>query len=118
MDEADGGVRPEAGGEPDGAVLRAKYHDYCSAQVAEIFLQLSPDEIYVLAQQAARESAAGGELSFGRMVELLTQQVMGRLALPPFEVWAEDYRRHPERYEEYLLGLWEEEVPAEVEGVE
>ena len=34
-------------------VLRAKYLDYCSAQVADILLLLSPDEMFVLAQDAA-----------------------------------------------------------------
>ncbi len=43
-------------------VLRAKYLDYCSAQVADILLLLSPDEMYVLAQDAARLEATHGDL--------------------------------------------------------
>ena len=33
-------------------VLRAKYHDYCSAQVADLLVYMSPDEIYLLAHRA------------------------------------------------------------------
>ncbi|MBI4538812.1 MAG: hypothetical protein HY704_04790 [Gemmatimonadetes bacterium] len=116
MSEAGGRPHSEGTGELDAQILRAKYHDYCSAQVAELFLLLSPDEIYVLAQEAARESGEEGEVSFSGMVGLLTERMTRRLALPPFEVWVEDYRRHPGRYHEYLLGLWEEEI--RVEAVE
>jgi len=36
----------------DDRILRAKYLDWCSAQVADRFLRLTPDEIYQLAHQA------------------------------------------------------------------
>jgi len=36
----------------DDRILRAKYLDWCSAQVADRFLKLTPDEIYQLAHQA------------------------------------------------------------------
>lgn len=89
------------------AVLRAKYLDYCSAQVAEILLLLSPDEIYLLARDAARESGRSEDLTYEESVRLATERISRKLALPPFEVWAEDYRSHPELYDEFLLGLWE-----------
>ena len=54
----------EDGTEPE-EVLRAKYLDYCSAQVAEILLLLSPDEMYVLAQDAAQDSGLAGDLGVG-----------------------------------------------------
>lgn len=38
-------------GNPD-PILRAKYLDWCSARIAERFLELSPDEIYQRAEQA------------------------------------------------------------------
>lgn len=100
------------GAEPE-EVLRAKYFDYCSAQLAEVFLRLSPDEIFLLAQEAA--GSGEGAPTFGELVQRVTAELERRLALPPFHVWADDYRRHPERYDEYLLGLWEDgvEVPAE-----
>jgi len=88
-------------------ILRAKYLDYCSAQVADLLLYLSPDEIYLLAQRAHREKGGAGELSYIEMVQIATDWLSARVALPPFEVWVEDYRAHPERYAEYFMGLWE-----------
>ncbi|MGQ0562434.1 MAG: hypothetical protein ACT443_11230 [Gemmatimonadota bacterium] len=38
-------------------MLRAKYLDWCSARIAERFLALSPDEIYLLAERATGASA-------------------------------------------------------------
>ncbi len=95
-------------------VLRAKYVEYCSAQLADLLLYLTPDEIYLLAQRAAppgEEDRAPGHASYGAMVERATGWLASRVALPPFEVWIEDYRRHPERYESYLMGLWEADAP-------
>ncbi len=91
-------------------VLRAKYHDYCSSQLADILLLLSPDEMYVLAQDAAREAGVSDELRYDEIVKLATERVSKKMALPPFEIWAEDYRSHPEHYDQYLMGLWESEL--------
>ena len=91
-------------------VLRAKYLDYCSAQVADLLLFLSPDEIYLLAQRAAQERGEPGEVSYMRMVGVATGWLSEKIALPPFEVWVQDYLAHPDRYEEYFLGLWESEL--------
>jgi hypothetical protein len=99
-------------GEPE-AQLRAKYHDYCSAQVADTLLLLTPDEIFVLAQTAARESGEEQKLSYGRAVQLATETVSRKLALPSYESWLEDYRADPHRYERYLMGLWESDVASE-----
>ena len=91
------------------AILHAKYLDYCSAQVADLLLYLSPDEMYLLAQRAHRERGGGGDLSYVEMVALATDWLAAKVHLPPFEVWVTDYREHREEYEEYLLGLWEGE---------
>jgi hypothetical protein len=91
-------------------VLRAKYLDYCSAQVADLLLFISPDEIYLLAQRAAQERGDPGEVSYMRMVQVATEWLSEKMALPPFEVWVQDYLAHPDRYEEYFLGLWESEL--------
>ena len=91
-------------------VLRAKYLDYCSAQVADLLLYLSPDEIYLLAQRAHREQGGGGDLSYVEMVRIATDWLSQKVALPPFEMWLNDYRAHPEQYEEYFMGLWESEA--------
>jgi hypothetical protein len=103
------------GAEPD-AVLKAKYLDYCSAQVAEILLLLSPDEMFVLAQDAAREAGVEGELRYDQIVDLATGRVSEKLSLPSFEEWAKEYRADPERYEEYLMGLWEAELKDFADG--
>lgn len=51
----------------DERVLRAKYLDWCSARIAERFLELTPDQIYELAHPAlAREVMGGGESAGGR----------------------------------------------------
>jgi len=98
-----------AGGARSEEILRAKYHDFCSAQVADILLLLSPDEMFVLAQDAAREAGLTGELGYEQIVTLATERVSQKLALPPFDVWARDYGENPERYDQYLMGLWETE---------
>jgi hypothetical protein len=91
-------------------VLRAKYLDYCSAQVADLLLFLSPDDIFVVAQRAARERGDPGELSYMRMVQIATEWLSRKITLPPFEIWVADYLAHPDRYEDYFMGLWESEL--------
>ncbi|MEQ1855209.1 MAG: hypothetical protein ABL963_02000 [Longimicrobiales bacterium] len=88
-------------------VLRAKYHDYCSAQVADLLVYMSPDEIYLLAHRAYREGGGQGDISYVEMVRVATDWLSRRIALPPFEIWLDDYRAHPDKYEEYFMGLWQ-----------
>lgn len=110
MSEAGGA--PSAGrssSEPE-AILRAKYLDYCSAQVADLLLFLSPDEIYVLAEDAAREAGSVKELPYDEIVRLATVRLSSKLVLPPFDVWVEDYRAHSDYYDRYLMGFWRSEV--------
>lgn len=94
----------------DQEVLRAKYLDYCSAQVADLLLFLSPDDIFVLAQKAARERGHAGELSYMQIVQIATDFLSRKMILPPFEIWVRDYLQHPDRYEDYFMGLWESEL--------
>lgn len=100
---------PSHNADPANEVLRAKYLEYCSAQLADLLLFLSPDEIYLLAERAGRHAGAAetGSDSYGGMVARATGWLASRIALPPYEVWVDDYRRHPDRYEAYLMGLWE-----------
>lgn len=113
----EGGPAPpnSRGGEPE-AVLRAKYLDYCSAQVADVLLLLSPDEMFVLAEDAAREAGVSGDLGYDQIVSLATGRVSRKLALPPFDVWVVDYRADPGRYDAYLMGLWESDLPTGASG--
>lgn len=107
------GKQPSAGskGLTPEEILKAKYLDFCSAQVADILLLLSPDEMFVLAQDAAREAGMTDELGYEQIVTLATERVSRKLALPPFDVWAREYEVDPERYEQYLMGFWETEPP-------
>lgn len=111
MNEADQAHPRDDGKEPE-ATLRAKYLDYCSAQVADILLLLSADEMYVLAHDAARETGGSRELSlsYEEIVQLATERVSRKLALPPFEEWVEEYLIDPERFEQQMLGLWVSEL--------
>lgn len=114
------GRRTEASPHADNErVLRAKYLDWCSAQVADHFLALSPDEIFELAERASQEGGAtpdrgSGALTEGadelssyravvaRVTEVLTLQ----LELPTFDEWMELYRSNREAVEARLLGFW------------
>ena len=110
---------PEGNRDRAERVLRAKYLDYCSSQIAGHLVLLSPDEIYVLAQEAHRAAGGESEPSYEQMVRSATEGVAQRLTLPTFEQWAEEYERDPARYDEQLLGLWEselEESPGPEEG--
>lgn len=97
------------GGEAEAAeVLRAKYHDYCSAQLADLVLYLTPDEMYLLARKVARDRIDDPtELSYAYLVGLATEWLSRKVMLPPYDVWVRDYREHPELYEDYFMGLWE-----------
>lgn len=114
-----GGAEPEQRPDDEGdspEVLRSKYHDYCSAQLADLLLFLSADEIYLLAQKAARDGGRPRDSSYMAMVESATRWLASKVTLPPFEVWLEDYRKHPRDYEEYLMGFWELDMKARVDG--
>ena len=110
MSDADPNIPPQRQEGATDVVLRAKYLEYCSAQVAEHLLLLSPDEIYLLAEEAHRLEGGRGKPTYERMVHLATSGVSRRLALPPFDSWAEDYARNPAQYEAQFLGLWESEL--------
>lgn len=100
----------------DDRVLQAKYLDWCSAQVADHFLALSPDEIFELAERSSRESGGAPGLkladadlaSYRILVERVTEVLTQQLDLPTFVDWLELYRTDPESVEAQLLGLWRE----------
>lgn len=104
-------------------VLRSKYHDWCSARVADRFAELSPEEIYEMAHEGGRDverdvdaSASGDagafsleEAGYSELVRRVTEALAGALELPTFEAWVESYRREPERYEQEMVGFWKVE---------
>lgn len=100
-------------------MLRAKYLDWCSAQVADHFLALSPDEIFELAEHATRaepievdsvHAVAREETSdlssYRAVVERVTEVLTSQLDLPTFDEWLELYRNNREAVEARLLGFW------------
>jgi hypothetical protein len=108
---------------PQERVLRAKYFDWCSAQVADRFLALSPDEIYALANAASEGGAlpqvssvqelASVEvpgLTFRTMVERVTEILAAQIGLPSFDQWAAAYAESPEHFDAELLGFWREHL--------
>jgi len=69
-------------------ILRAKYLDYCSARISEVFLSLTDEHTYQLMEEAAREAdLSAGALGFQAMMQLVTR-----------------------KHDPYLLGLWESDV--------
>jgi hypothetical protein len=94
-------------------VLRAKYLDYCSARLCDVFMELEEERVFELARAAEEKAGVSqGALGFQAIADLLVEKLMGDLALPDFPVWAEAYIEHPEDYDPYLLGLWKTMVEA------
>jgi hypothetical protein len=88
--------------------------------VADHFLALSPEEIFELAERAAREDQgilgrslsasgeAGGPSKLRSVVELVTGVLADQLELPDFEAWLKLYEQNPAAVEDRLLGFWKE----------
>ena len=110
-----------AGDEDDLSVLRSKYHDWCSARIADRFVELSPEEIYELAHagaevQGRKAATASASMDAGafsledpgytELVQRVTEALATSMALPSFDEWIESYRREPSRYDKEMLGFW------------
>lgn len=95
-------------------VLRAKYLDYCSARVCDVFMELEEERVFELARAAEKRAGVEqGALNFKDLATLLVEQLLGDLSLPDFDSWAKKYREAPEQYDPYLLGLWKTSVPVD-----
>jgi len=91
-------------------VLRAKYLDYCSAQISEVYLSLTDEHTYQIMEEAALEAdLTVGALSFQAMMQLVTRKLRKSVPLPDIETWIAEYTEDPGRYDPFLLGLWESE---------
>jgi hypothetical protein len=98
--------------------LRAKYLDWCSARLAERFLDLSPEAIYALARPEGVEPEPGEgsdatlpdptDASYRQLVQRVTESLIQRTPLPTYEQWAAAYEEAPGRFDGELLGLWKE----------
>lgn len=101
---------------------RAKYLDWCSARLAERFLDLSPEQIYELARpQELKRSAESGRAGpvtlplpthqdYRTLVQRVTDVLLERTPLPTYEQWSAAYEETPERFDVELLGFWKEAV--------
>lgn len=113
--------------------LRAKYLDWCSARIAERFLDLTPEEIYELAHPVAGATVEGGgrgappvqpetvppplpaphdDEGYRSLVQRVTESLLGRMSLPTFEQWAEAYAESPARFDAEMLGFWKDVAEA------
>ncbi len=98
-------------------VLRAKYLDFCSARLTEVFLSLSEERIYRLVEEAAREANLQvGALNFQTMVRLVTKKLEQSVPLPDLQTWAREYSADPARFDEHLMGLWKDLVGGSAAG--
>lgn len=92
-------------------ILRAKYLDYCSARISEVFLSLTDEHTYQLMEEAAHEAdLTVGALSFQAMMQLVTRKLRKSVPLPDIETWVAEYTEDPGRYDPHLLGLWKSEL--------
>ena len=104
---------------PSDAELRAKYLEFCSARISEVFLSLSDEQTYRILEQAADEAGEDlASLGFQSKMRLVTGRLRESVPLPDFDSWAEEYRAHPERFEPMLFGLWKEAVETDESGPE
>lgn len=104
-------------------IRRAKYLDWCSARLAEQFLDLSPEQIYELARPDQVDVAGAGSrepahatlllpthASYATLVQRVTDELLERTPLPTYEQWSAAYEESPERFDVELLGYWKEVV--------
>ena len=92
--------------ERDAAALRDKYKDYCSALLADVFIQLTEERWWELAEEAARaQGVERRSLGFADLARLASDRLQEMVPLPDPEKWCRDYEAHPERFEVYLMGL-------------
>jgi len=95
-------------------ILRAKYLDWCSARIADRFLELSPDQVYELAHHRPSPTEDESDLApladtntlYLDLVERAATTLAETLELPAFEEWVEAYLQSPESYDPDLMGLW------------
>lgn len=82
--------------------LWIRYVDWCSAQVARRFLDLSPDEIWT---RAAEHPTRPDQSSILQLARALTVQLYEELELPAFESWLVSYQKNPESFDRDIVGF-------------
>ena len=79
--------------------LRERYDGYCRRQASRLVQLLPRDAVRPLYRRARDEARRADALADGGEADplaLLVRYCRALLPLPPFEVWREDLRRHPE----------------------
>ncbi len=96
---------------PSESELRAKYLEYCSARISEVFLSLSDERTYQFLEEATREAGLDlASLGFQEKMRVVSAKLRDSIPLPAFADWAAEYLAHPERFEPILIGLWKDAV--------
>ncbi len=103
--EEDGG----AAGQRTLAELESIYASYRLDQVAHFITLVGPDDF----SRAVEKILEGEPFDFGakdrlQFAMMVVEFIESHLALPPFEVWADDYLAHPEEYRLYTHTLHRE----------
>jgi hypothetical protein len=111
-EEPEGLQRDESDTEPPSeSELRAKYLEYCSARISEVFMSLSDERTYQFLEEAASEAGLDlASLGFQEKMRIVSAKLRDSIPLPGFVEWAAEYREHPERFEPILIGLWKDAV--------
>jgi len=111
-EEPEGLQRDESDTEPPSeSELRAKYLEYCSARISEVFMSLSDERTYQFLEEAASEAGLDlASLGFQEKMRIVSAKLRDSIPLPGFAAWAAEYREHPERFEPILIGLWKDAV--------
>ena len=111
-EEPEGLQRDESDTEPPSeSELRAKYLEYCSARISEVFLSLSDERTYQFLEEAAIEAGLDlASLGFQEKMRIVSEKLRDSIPLPSFADWSAEYLEHPERFEPILIGLWKDAV--------
>ncbi|TVP43929.1 MAG: hypothetical protein EA350_12700 [Gemmatimonadales bacterium] len=116
----------ESGTRPEHAVpaeertlpeLRSLYDSYRLDQVVHLITLVDPDHF----QEAVNRILDGRTFDFStrdrlQFAMMVVEHLERLLALPPFEIWAEDYLANVDAYERYTWELHREGVDGEAEG--
>ena len=78
--------------------LRARYDEYCERQSSRLVFLLPQEAVRPLYRRALRELGRADDRYAEDPLSALVAYCGVLLQLPPFEVWLEDVRLHPEAY--------------------
>ncbi|MDR0787371.1 MAG: hypothetical protein LBG44_05840 [Gemmatimonadota bacterium] len=82
--------------------LRVLYLEWCSAQVARRFLELTHDEVWERSRSAAQSDGEGGVPGYLELVRRTTLLLAREMNLPGFEQWKTGYTADPDAF----VGVW------------